>query len=139
ERPGSPAGLSGPLGAQAPQSGAAGVERIGFGLAIADQRQKSGVYQAAALTLDRPAATCATKTECTAAEVRQIVIGQRMSQCVWYRRSRHCLSRAITRGVRGAALARSIESGSDSGRRGHELSYEKDAGVEARLSTAMST
>src|SRR5437868_2240812 len=47
-RPGFPARL----GAQLCQCRARGVERVGFDLAIADQRQKSGVYQAAALTLD---------------------------------------------------------------------------------------
>src|SRR5947209_19215354 len=39
------------LRAQLRQCRASGVERIGFSLAIADQRQKSSVYQAAALTL----------------------------------------------------------------------------------------
>ncbi len=40
------------LGTQLRQCRAGGVQRIGFSLAIADQRQKSRVYQAAALTLD---------------------------------------------------------------------------------------
>ena len=47
-RPGFPARLS----TQARQCGARGAQRIGFRFAVADQRQKGRMYQAAALALD---------------------------------------------------------------------------------------